>query len=54
MAKLHALVEQLIAVTCHSDASGIQAVVPVPAVEKLYRQKSLTRLRSTVAKAIGR
>lgn len=54
MAKLHAQMDILIAVTSQSDASGIQSVVPVPAVEKLHRAKGLSRLRSTVARATGR
>ena len=53
MARLIATVEQLIAVTAHVDASGIEAAVPVPAVELLYRAKGLRRLRDTVEYATG-
>ncbi|TWS25350.1 hypothetical protein FK268_09160 [Tsukamurella sputi] len=53
-AKTHALLEQLIAVTGQADASGIQAVVPVPAVERMWRAQGLQRLRTSVAIATGR
>ncbi|CAM3743179.1 hypothetical protein ACXYTP_00120 [Tsukamurella ocularis] len=54
MARLIATVERLIAVTAHAEPNGITVAVPVPAVEKLYRGQGLTRLRASVARAIGR
>ncbi|MGX9297483.1 hypothetical protein [Tsukamurella paurometabola] len=53
MARLTAMIERLIAVTAHAEPNGITVAVPVPAVEKLYRGKGLTRLRASVARAIG-
>lgn len=53
MARLTAMVEQLIAVTAHAEPKGITVAVPVPAVEKLYRGQGLKRLRASVARAIG-
>ncbi|MGZ9829861.1 hypothetical protein ACXYTP_23390 [Tsukamurella ocularis] len=54
MARLTAMVEQLIAVTAHAEPGGIELAVPVPAVEKLYRRQGVKRLRASVARAIGR
>ncbi|MFT4202196.1 hypothetical protein [Gordonia sp. (in: high G+C Gram-positive bacteria)] len=55
-ARIIALLEQILVAACKGDPSkaGIEPWVPKPAADKYHREKRLTKLRATVAKALGK
>lgn len=56
MAEIKALLQQILVAACRGDpsAAGIEPWVPKPAADQIHREKRLTKLRATVAKATGR